>query len=80
MNTDILRTVGVMGLLLAVGVPIYWWQQKILRIVPFLYATTFSLLGFATAAESITDLVLRILVINSVTAGILFFAWLQCRK
>jgi len=69
-----------MGLLLAVGIPIYWWQLKILRLVPFLYATTFSLFGFATAAESVTDLAMRVLVINSVTGGILFFAWLQCRK
>jgi hypothetical protein len=72
--------VGVMGLLLAVGVPIYWWQVKILRLIPFLYATSFSLFGFATAAESVSDLVMRVLVMNSVTAGILFFAWLQCRK
>jgi hypothetical protein len=72
--------VGVMGLLLVVGVPIYWRQHRILLLVPFLYGTIFSLFGFAKPAESVADFVTRVLIINLATGFILFFALWESRK
>jgi xanthosine utilization system XapX-like protein len=79
MSSDLLGLVGAIGVLIAVGIAVYWWQHWILRLIPFLYATAFSFVWFGETAESFVDLAMRALIVNSVTGFMLFFAWLQIR-
>ena len=79
MSRDILTVVGTIGLAIAIGIAVYWWERRILRLVPFLYATVLSFVWFGETAESFPDLAMHALVLNSATGILLFFAWLQIR-
>ena len=80
MSTDILGLVGAIGVVVAVGVAVKWWEHWIVRLVPFLYATVFTSAWFGGTAESFADLLISVLVVNSATGILLFFAWLEIRK
>ena len=62
------------------GVAIYWWERRMLRLIPFLYSTVLLFVWFGETAESFADLVMHALVVNSATGFMLFFAWLQIRE
>lgn len=80
MNFDVIGILGILGLFIAIGVPIYWWGRPMLRMIPFIYATAFAVLWFGGTAESYTKIALNVLVLNVVTGALLFFAWLEARK
>lgn len=80
MTTSVLSLVGALGVIIAIGIAVYWWERWILRLVPFLYATTFSVVWFGGTAESFADLATRTLIVNTATGIMLLFAWLQIRE
>ena len=80
MTTNFLGPLGAFGVIIAIGITIYWWERRPLRIVPFVYATTFTFLWFVNKSDSITEVVKAIGVVNTVTGVLLFVAWLQVRK
>ena len=80
MSVDVIGILGIVGLFIAIAVPVYWWERPLLRVVPFLYATMFSVLWFGGTAESYAKMALNVLVINVVTGALLFFAWFEARK
>jgi xanthosine utilization system XapX-like protein len=80
MSRDILAVVGILGVTIAIGVAIYWWERRMSRLIPFLYSTVLSFVWFGETAESFADLVMHALVVNSANVFMLFFAWLQIRE
>jgi len=80
MSGEVIGILGVLGLFVAIGVPVYWWGRPLLRVIPFIYATGFAILWFGDTAESYGKMALHVLVLNMVTGVLLFFAWLEARK
>ena len=80
MNIEPLDVIGLIGLFVALGVSIYFWERTAFRFVPFMYATTFTLGWFDNPSGSIVELLKAVAVMNLVTGGMLFAAWLQIRR
>lgn len=80
MNIEPFGIIGLIGLFVALGVSIYFWERFVFRLIPFVYATGFTLAWFDNLSGSIIELFKAVAVMNIVTGVMLFAAWLQIRK
>ena len=77
---QVLGLMGVLGQVGAVSISVLKWEQKVYRLVPFVYTTVIAMIWSWSLQKPWAEFLATLAVTNLLTGGLLLVAWLQLRQ